>query len=370
MRFPKALSLWWGGVWGGAKPLPSLLVAPLRRRPSDAPAAPMPERLDRFMARAAAAYYAVRDPFGAAGDFITAPELTQAFGECLGLWAAVTWEAMGRPDPVLLVELGPGRGTLMADALRAAAEMAPGFRAALGLHLVETSPRLRAAQAARLGEATWHDDLATLPPGPAIVIGNEFLDALPIRQFIRRGDAWMERFVEAGRFVEAPSADATPLPEDAADGAIQEVNEAARAVAATLGARLSAEGGAALFLDYGPAEAGFGDSLQAMSAHGVADPLGPAGEADITAHVDFAALAAAAREAGAAAQGPLPQGVFLGRLGLFSRAAMLARLDPRGAGRHLAAAQRLTAPEHMGRLFKALCLCHPRLPTLPGFEEA
>ncbi|MBR0652186.1 class I SAM-dependent methyltransferase [Roseomonas terrae] len=323
------------------------------------------------MARAASAYYAAREPFGATGDFVTAPELTQAFGECLGLWAAVTWEIMGRPDPVLLVELGPGRGTLMADALRAAGDMAPAFRAALRVHLIETSPRLRDVQAARLGAgtATWHDGIATLPSGAAIIIGNEFLDALPIRQFIRRGAAWMERFVEAGAYVESPATDHPLLPA-AAEGDIQEVNEPARGIAAALGVRLASQGGAALFIDYGPAESGFGDSLQAMSAHGVADPLGPPGQADVTAHVDFAAIAAAARAAGATAQGPLPQGLFLGRLGLSSRAAILARLDPRSATRHLAAAQRLTAPEHMGRLFKALCLCHPGLPTLPGFEDA
>ena len=326
------------------------------------------ERLDHFMARAVAAYYAARDPFGASGDFTTAPEISQAFGECLGLWAAVTWDLMGRPDPVLLVELGPGRGTLMADALRAVAEMVPPFRTALRVHLVETSARLRAVQAQRLGDAVtgWHDDIGTLPPGPAIVIGNEFLDALPIRQFVRRGGAWRERLVEAGAFVEAAAETAPPLPSIAEEGAIQEVNEPARAIAAALGARVAAQGGAALFLDYGPAEPGFGDSLQAMSAHGRADPLGPAGEADLTAHVDFAAVAAAARDAGAAVQGPLPQGVFLARLGLHSRAAMLAA---RGGPRHLMAAQRLTAPEHMGRLFKALCLCHPMLPILPGFEE-
>lgn len=341
---------------------------PPARDPGEAPA----ERLDRFMARAARAYYAGRDPFGAGGDFTTAPEMTQAFGECLGLWAAVAWESMGRPDPVLLVELGPGRGTLMADAMRAVAEMAPGCRAALRLHLVETSPRLRQAQAARLGAAVaaWHDDIATLPPGPAIVLANEFLDALPIRQFIRRGDAWMERFVVDGRFEERPATGAPALPAAAAEGAVQEVNEPARALVTALAARLAEQGGAALFLDYGPEKGGFGDSLQAMSAHGVADPLGPPGSADVTAHVDFAALAAAARGAGAAVRGPLPQGVFLGRLGLFSRAAILARMDPGGASRHLAAAQRLAAPELMGRLFKAVCLSHPGLPPPPGFEDA
>jgi SAM-dependent MidA family methyltransferase len=343
-------------------------IAAERAEASDTAA---PERLDRYMRRAASAYYAGREPFGAGGDFTTAPEMTQAFGECIGLWAAIAWQAMGRPDPVILAELGPGRGTLMADALRAVAEMAPGFRAALRVHLVETSPRLREAQADRLGTAVraWHDDIAALPPGPAIVIGNEFLDTLPIRQFVRRGDAWMERFVADGAFAERTAADAPHLPAAAPDGAIQEVNEAAVAIAAALGARMAAQGGVALFIDYGPGQGGFGDSLQAMTRHGSADPLGPPGQADITAHVDFAALAAAAQAAGAAVQGPMPQGVFLARLGLFSRAAILARMDPGHAQRHLSAAQRLAAPEHMGRLFKAICLGHPALPPLPGFED-
>jgi SAM-dependent MidA family methyltransferase len=329
-----------------------------------------PERLDRFMARAVAAYYAEREPFGRSGDFITAPEISQAFGECLGLWCAVVWQQMGRPDPVLLVELGPGRGTLMADALRAIGSAMPAFRTALRLHLVEQSPNLRAAQAGRLPDAgpTWHDTLESLPPGPALILANEFLDALPIRQFIRRGATWMERFVRDGAFVEAPAEAAPPLPAEAPEGAIQEVNEPARAIAGALAARLAAQGGAALFLDYGPAEGGLGDSLQAMSAHEAADPLAAPGSVDITAHVDFAAIAAAGRAAGAAAQGPLPQGVFLQALGLASRAAMLAQANPARAGFQLSAAQRLLAPEGMGRLFKALALCHPALPTLPGFE--
>lgn len=340
------------------------------------------ERLDRFMARAVSAYYAARDPFGRAGDFTTAPEISQAFGECLGLWSAVTWEAMGRPDPVLLVELGPGRGTLMADALRAAADVAAPFRAALRVHLVEASPRLREAQRARLGgdaaAAAWHDDLARVPPGPAIVLANEFFDALPIRQFVRRGAGWSERFVADGAFVERPAAedDAPPLPADAPEGAVQEVSEAGRALAAALGARLAAQGGAAILLDYGPAAGGFGDSLQALRGHAPADPLADPGAADVTAHVDFAALAAAARGAGAAVHGPLPQGLFLQRLGLMSRAAVLARAAQAagkgrdGAGLILSGAERLVAPERMGRLFKALCLCDPALPPPPGFEAA
>ncbi|RAI59330.1 SAM-dependent methyltransferase [Roseicella frigidaeris] len=326
------------------------------------------------MARAVAAYYATRDPFGRGGDFITAPEISQAFGEVLGLWAAVTWQQMGAPDPVLLVELGPGRGTLMQDALRAAA-MVPGFRAALRLHLVEASPALREAQRQRLGAAVaaWHADAASLPAGPAILLANEFFDALPIRQFIRRGEAWRERYVAEGRFVERPAEAAWPgLPDAAPEGAVAEWAEAGEALAAALAARLRDQGGALLALDYGPAEPGLGDSLQAMTGHGRADPLAPPGTVDVTAHVPFAALAAAGKRAGAAAHGPLPMGLFLQRLGLAQRAAILARAagGQRGAaGRILSGAERLLAPEGMGRLFKSLCLCHPGLPIPPGFES-
>ena len=173
------------------------------------------ERLDHFMARANAAYYATHDPYR---DFTTAPEISQVFGEILGLWAAVTWELIGRPDPVLLVEAGPGRGTLMADALRAIREVAKGFHAALRLHLIETSPSLRAIQAERLPGAIWHQGLDTLPNGPLLLVGNEFLDALPIRQFVRRGGMWVERFIEDGGFVERPALPPPPAPPPARGG--------------------------------------------------------------------------------------------------------------------------------------------------------
>ena len=327
----------------------------------------MTERLDAFMARANAAYYAARDPYA---DFTTAPEIFQGFGEVLGLWAAVVWQQMGAPEPVLLAEAGPGRGTLMADALRAIGAAAPAFRAALLLHLVECSPRLRALQAARLPAATWHADTGSLPPGPLLLLANEFLDALPVRQFVRRGAGWTERHVGPEGFVELPAA--APDPDaprlDAAEGAVVEVNEAARAWADALGRRLAAQGGAALVIDYGPAHRTPGDSLQALRFRAPADPLAAPGEADLTAHVDFAALAAAARAAGAAVQGPVPQGVFLARLGLAQRGHALARGQPPArAAALMQAVRRLTEPHAMGRLFKAMALCHPGLPDLPGF---
>ena len=332
----------------------------------------MKERLDAFMARANAAYYATHDPFR---DFTTAPEITQVFGEILGLWAAVVWQDLGAPDPVLLVEAGPGRGTLMADALRAIRRAVPAFHAALRLHLIESSPRLREVQGAALGDAVWHDDLATLPQGPLILLGNEFLDALPIRQFVRRGDAWAERFVEDGRFVEVVVAnDATPPPlagggvSSAPDGTILEHNASAHTFITALARRFTTQPGAALFLDYGPTASAPGDSLQALRAGKPTDPLGPPGEADLTAHVDFAALAATARDAGAAAHGPLPQGIFLTRLGLFQRTGVLARAQaPTRAAALMAAASRLAEPDRMGRLFKALAVSSPQTPSLPGF---
>jgi SAM-dependent MidA family methyltransferase len=330
----------------------------------------MTERLDSFMARANAAYYATHDPFA---DFTTAPEITQVFGELLGLWAAVTWRQMGSPAGVILAEAGPGRGTLMRDALRAIAAVAPDFRAALSVHLVETSPRLRDAQAQLLPDATWHEAVETLPAGPLVLLGNEFLDALPIRQFVRREAGWTERFVAEGSFVEQPTltpswsakADHPRLPR----GTIVERCEPALAIVTTLSQRFAATPGAVLFLDYGPENSAPGDSLQALRDGKPADPLAAPGAADLTAHVDFAALAHAASQAGAAVHGPLAQGLFLARLGLFQRTDRLARTQPAPrASALIEAARRLAEPDRMGRLFKALALCHPASPTPPGFE--
>ncbi len=320
------------------------------------------ERLDAFMARANAAYYATHDPFA---DFTTAPEISQVFGELLGAWATVAWRAMGSPARVLLVEAGPGRGSLMADALRLVTRVAPAFAAAIDLRLVETSPRLASLLAERLPQATLHADLAGIPSGPMILLANEFLDALPIRQFVRRGLAWRERHVQAGAFHELGEA---ALSWPGAEGAVRERGEAAEAFVATVAARVASQGGVALFLDYGPAESGEGDSLQALRDGRPAPPLEAAGEADLTAHVDFAAIAAAARAAGAVVHGPVPQGIFLARLGLHQRAGALARAHPPAEGAAiLRAARRLAEPDGMGRLFKALAVAHPALPVPEGF---
>ena len=322
------------------------------------------ERLDAFMARANTAYYAAQDPFA---DFTTAPEISQVFGELLGLWAAMQWQAMGAPSPVILAEAGPGRGTLMADALRAIRRMVPDFAAALQLHLVENSPRLRTVQAAKLPGAIWHDTLDTLPRGPLLLLANEFLDALPIRQFVRRGSGWAERYVADGAFTEQPAA---ALDRAADDGEVVEVDEVAITLTTALAERIAAQGGAALFIDYGPATSAPGDSLQALRGGTAANPLADPGSADLTAHVDFAARAQAARSVGAAVHGPLPQGLFLARLGLFQRTGALARTQqPATASRLLESAKRLAEPDQMGRLFKVLAVCHPALPLPAGFSE-
>jgi NADH dehydrogenase [ubiquinone] 1 alpha subcomplex assembly factor 7 len=327
-------------------------------------------------------YYTTRDPFGVDGDFTTAPEISQMFGELLGLWAAEHWRAMGAPDPVRLIELGPGRGTLMADALRAASQVA-GFHAALRVDLVEVSPALRARQAAALADRiapnriAWRTDLADAPPGPALVLANEFFDALPVRQAVKTENGWRERRVglnQAGAFAfVAGEAVAPPNIADAdraAPGTVAETSPAGRAVAATLGARLARHGGAALIADYGHARPGLGETLQAVRAHAYCGVFDAPGDADLTAHVDFRALADAAAEAGAAAFGPVDQGDFLNRLGIRERAAALKAKATAGQAAAVdAALARLTGADGMGRLFRVLALSTPGGPAPPGFES-
>jgi len=327
-------------------------------------------------------YYRKRDPFGAAGDFVTSPEISQIFGELIGLWCAASWEQMGRPDPVILAELGPGRGTLMADALRAIA-VAADFRRALRLHLVETSPMLRQAQATRLAAAdpTWHDSIATLPAGPLILVANEFLDALPLHQFVRDPSGWRERRVgldedgELAFISNAPDATAMTalIPQalrDAAVGDIFETRPAAASLARALGTALGIHPGIALFIDYGHEASACGDTLQAVRRHRPEPVLAAPGETDLTAHVDFAAFADAAATAGARVWGPVPQGAFLAALGIAERAEQLLRHATAAQIAALeSACRRLLDPGEMGTLFKVLALAHPSLSAPAGFAE-
>jgi NADH dehydrogenase [ubiquinone] 1 alpha subcomplex assembly factor 7 len=307
-------------------------------------------------------YYMTREPFGAAGDFITAPEISQMFGELIGLWAVECWQRMGSPGRFALVEIGPGRGTLMADALRAA-RVAPRFAEAAEIVLVETSARLRTIQRDTLARhaVSWLDQVGDLPEIPAILIANEFFDALPVRQFQRQEDGWAERMVgvESGHltFGLRPGAAIEGLAADAPPGAIVEIASISTSIMATLAERLQRFGGAMLAIDYGHAESGHGDTLQAMLRHGFDDPLAHPGEADLTVHVDFAALAATARAQGARASRVWTQGDFLLALGLLERAGRLgAGKDAASQDAIRAAVQRLAGPDAMGTLFKVLCV--------------
>ncbi len=344
---------------------------------------PLP--VEAVMAEANAAYYARGTAIGGAGDFITAPEISQIFGEIIGLWLAVVWQQMGSPARVLVAECGPGHGTLMADALRALAPV-PAFRDAIDLHLVETSPALRARQGETLGDAVsaWHDDLAGLPmDAPLLLVANEFLDALPVRQVVRKHGRWHLRRValegdgaSAGFvFVDgepvAAGDLAAPVRDGAPDGAIAETHPAGRAVMADLGRRLSAQGGAALLIDYGHATSAVGETLQAVRGHRPTPVLTHLGKADLTSHVDFQEAGAAARLAGARTHGPVEQGRWLQSLGAEMRASALQRAaPPEQAGAVREALHRLIDPARMGSLFKAMCVTAPDTPCPPGFEEA
>lgn len=337
---------------------------------------PLP--LDVVMAEAVQAYYRRARVFGAAGDFITAPEISQVFGELVGLWCALRWIADDRPARAILAECGPGTGALIADVLRAA-KAAPGFAAAIELHLVETSPTLRARQAEALRgfPARWHDSLDTLPcDAPLYLVANEFLDALPIRQFVRRGNAWRERRVgmENGGFAlvdgpqAAPPADLLATLPEPAEGDVLEHRPAADAFARDLAARLKTLGGAAVLFDYGPARSGYGDSLQAVAKHAYAAPLATLGEADLTAHLDFGRFTAVAKGAGVAAFGPLHQGHWLLAMGIRERTAQLAtHATPAQAAALASGAARLCETPAMGRLFKALALLPDDTETPAGF---
>lgn len=326
-------------------------------------------------------YYMRAEPFGADGDFITAPEVSQFFGELVGAWVVAAHAALGSPRPFHLVELGPGRGTLMADMLRVAA-LRPAFREAASLHLVETSRRLREIQRATLGDAVpaalWHDRIADLPEdAPLLVVANEFFDALPIRQYVKTAQGWRERAVgldEQGalRFVAGTgSLDAAELPAGlagAAEGAILETQPLANALMEELGARIARQGGVLLAIDYGYARTAPGDTLQALRAHRPVEVLAEPGRADLTAHVNFEALARAARAGGLRPRALMTQGSFLLGLGLLERAGQIgAGRSPQEQERIRGEVERLAAPQEMGELFKVLAVAGPDV-VLPLFD--
>ncbi len=337
-------------------------------------------------------YYMRRDPFGREGDFITAPEISQMFGELIGLWCVIEWRAMGEPAPVNLVELGPGRGTLMADALRAG-RAAEDFLESVSLSLIEISPVLKGLQEETLlaaGEVRttqslrWLSDFSEIPEGPLLLIANEFLDALPVHQFQMTADGWRERLVglengdredgkeDGFRFVlddAPPAADGiSPDFSEAEEGAVIEVRPQAQALITDLARRLTESPGAALFIDYGHAETACGDTLQAVKGHHFENPLAHPGEADITAHVDFGAVRRAAADAGAEVLGPVSQASFLKNLGIATRAEALAAASPAHSQDIADGLNRLTSDEAMGRLFKVMAIISPGMTPPPGFE--
>jgi NADH dehydrogenase [ubiquinone] 1 alpha subcomplex assembly factor 7 len=334
-----------------------------------------PITVERYMSLCLRYYYATRDPLGSAGDFTTAPEISQMFGELIGLWMLEVWNGMGRFAPCRLVELGPGRGTLMADLLRAT-KLLPDFKAATTVHLVETSPSLRQRQQAALASSGfslhWHDRLEDVPPGPTLLVANEFFDALPVRQFVGTERGWCERLVslEGERLIFG----LRPEPEQALGsplrlGDILEWPAASIDVMGELTRRLARDTGASLILDYGYWGPAFGDTLQALKAHKPVDPLEEPGEADLTTHVDFHRLAQAAVAGEARAHGNVTQGDFLQALGIEARAAALkARATAAQAASIDQALARLTerGPTGMGDLFKVLAVTHEGIAAVPG----
>ena len=341
----------------------------------------------RYMAEALGhpqhGYYVTRDPLGRGGDFITAPEVSQMFGELIGLWAAAIWQALGSPEKFVLIELGPGRGTLMTDALRAL-KAVPKLSSAVAVHLVDMSPALRAIQQRALAQAGafWHqrleDALAAAGDAPTVIIANEFFDALPIHQLIRTDEGWRQRLVGLDaeeRFIFMLDSNPTglaamipPVLAGAPVGSVVEVSPASFNLAGELARHVLRVGGAALIIDYGHNQSGVGDTLQAVKSHSYVDVLDTPGEADLTAHVDFAVLATVARQQGAAVFGPIEQGRFLETLGLRVRAERLAAATPARAAAIWAAHRRLTADDAMGTLFKALAIASPNF-AVPGFPS-
>ena len=359
----------------------SPLETEIRRLIAAAGPMPVAEYMRLCLTHPQYGYYVTRDPLGAAGDFITAPEVSQMFGELIGVWMAAVWRQMGAPADVRIIELGPGRGTMMADALRAA-RMVKDFYDAVVLHLIEVSPRLQELQRQRLQgfglQIVWHTALADVPGGPSIIVANEFIDTLPVHQAVKRNDGWHQRVVgigEKGRLIFGVGRDPFRLFEATLPPAVRQAPEGAifewrvDSIALELGQRVRT-GGAALIVDYGHSKSGLGDTLQAVADHAFVDPLAAPGQADLTAHVDFEALVHSAESIGAQCHGPLPQRDLLSNLGIKERAARLTAPAPAEAAAEVEVAlARLTEPGErgMGELFKALAIADRKLDRLPGF---
>jgi NADH dehydrogenase [ubiquinone] 1 alpha subcomplex assembly factor 7 len=360
------------------------LETEIRRRIAAAGPMPVGEYMALCLTDRAHGYYTTHDPLGARGDFITAPEVSQMFGELIGLWMAAVWKQMGEPANLRIIELGPGRGTMMSDALRATKVM-PAFRAAVVLHLVEISPVLQSQQEATFEQLPvpmfWHPMLRDVPAGPAIVVANEFFDALPVNQAVKTDLGWHERRIEIDSesklaFIVAPDPILhfdrllPPAVREAAASSIFEWRS--DTVAMEMGRRIARDGGAALVIDYGHAKSAVGETLQAVGQHAYADPLTAPGTIDLTAHVDFQALAGAVEAMGANSFGPIEQSEFLRRLGIETRAATLkAKAEGTRATGVDAALARLTGHGRtgMGKLFKAAAYAHPPVGVPPGFES-
>ncbi|HEY7244450.1 MAG TPA: SAM-dependent methyltransferase [Xanthobacteraceae bacterium] len=329
-------------------------------------------------------YYVTRAPIGSGGDFITAPEISQMFGELIGLWAIAAWRALGSPENVRLIELGPGRGTMMVDVLRAT-KVVPAFHAAIVLHLIEVSPAMERVQRQALGATvvpvSWHASLEDVPDGPVIILANEFVDALPVHQAVMCADGWHERVVKLGddgRLHFGIDRDPMPLFEQFLPAALRTAGIGqifewrSDKVALEIGRRVVRSDGVALILDYGHVEPAIGETLQAVREHDYADPLEAPGLADLTAHVDFHAVAQAAEAMGARVHGPVTQATLLRRLGIRQRAAVLRANAPASYAATInAALERLTNEDRsgMGSLVKAIALSSPKVEALPGFES-
>ncbi len=363
---------------------PAPLENEIRRLIAAAGPMPIARYMSLCMTHPKYGYYITRDPFGAQGDFTTAPEVSQIFGELLGLWALSVWRMMDQPETLRLIELGPGRGTMMRDALRAA-KVLPAFRRALSIHMVEISPMLEQLQRSTLSDVDaplfWHRSLLDVPEGGAtIILANEYVDALPVHQMVRQAGGWHERVIGLdanGAFMLGLSPDPMPqferfMPERIKQAPVGSIYEWRNDLHVLDIARRVRDRGAALIIDYGHTQSGVGETLQSVNEHAFADPLSAPGLADITAHVDFEIIGQAAESMGAMVQGPVTQGLFLSELGIEARAEALRKgASGEQAANITAAVARLTESGRtgMGDLFKVMAICDPKLGPLPGLQS-